>query len=318
MSFPNPINILNQGKSYFGQFASYVRNPTKLLKNTSLGFLANTTLSKMEGRGDPMLNIFWTVAMPQVPLYTVCNEKLLNKASELISSAADWGKDYLSKNQLNSGGAFLANIVGPAALSSVQNTAAQAVNQSQKISIGDEFIESITLVNKEYNSREVFRAGALYKYPDTSFTIPDLTINFFGDKDLKSFRYVQNWIELINQPLTDSVPHGAWAVPKIYKKVITVGVADENANEFYLVDYQGCWPKSVNEIELSSDGDDYIVYSTTFSVDNLKVYGYNLQTFTESIMNYAGAVTGNVVGNMVNDFDRITQNITSDVTQGII
>ena len=312
MSFPNPINILNQSKSYIGQFSSYVKNPSKLLANTNLRWLANTTLSKMEGRGDPILNAFWTVVMPQVPLYKDVNEKLLGKANELIQSAADWGNDYLKENSTS----FIGNFMGQYTMSSIKTASTEAVKQSQTISIGDQFVESITLVNKEYNSREVFRAGAMYKYPDTSFTIPDLTINFFGDKDLKSFRYVQNWIELINQPLTDSVPHGAWAVPKIYKKTITVGVADENANEFYLVDYQGCWPKSVNEIELSSDSDDYIVYSTTFSVDNLKVYGYNLQTYTESLMNYAGALTG--IGNASKAWDSAVQNATSFITQGII
>lgn len=319
MSFPNPINILNQGKSYIGQVASYVKTPTKLLANTSLSWLSGTTLSKMEGRGDPLFNNFWTVQLPAVPLHTKVNEELLKAAGKYIDqglSAVGSGADWLG-NTLGFSDSTNESI--DSAISSARDTVKNVnMDQVQQITLGDEYVESITLVNKQYESREVFRAGAMYKYPDVNFTIDDLNIVLYGDKNLKSFRYAQNWIELINGSISQNLSHGAWTIPKKYKKEIIVGVADENLNELYLVHYLGCWLKSMDQIELSSDSDDYLAYNLTFSVDNIRVDGYDLQSFTESLMNYAGALGTNVISKAVDDYQSTVSKYTSTILNGII
>ena len=328
MSIRNPIEILNQGKSYVSQVSSYIRHPTKLLSNTSLGFLSNTTLSKMQGRGDPLFTTFWTIQLPSVPVAEEVNSNLLTTFSESLSSAAGtlsgWNTGLMGNISSAIMGDSASEIIGSA--SSALSKAGQVIgdagktiaSSSQTLTLGDEYVESISLVNREYGSREVFRAGQNYKYPDTTVSIPDITMTLYGDRNIKSFRYIQNWINLIQGPASSKINHGGWVVPAKYKKVITVGIVDENASEFYLVDYIGCWPKSINEISLVSDGDDYIKYEASISVDDLKVYGYDLMSFTDQVINYGKAVGTDLAGDVIDQIQDWAQTGTNKILTGII
>ena len=319
MPIPNPINVLQSGKSYISNAMSYVRHPTKLLSGTSLGFLSNTTLSKAEGRGDPLFNIFWTIELPAIPVADEVNSSLLSSASSGLSTLSENISGWSTANK----------IVGSDTVSSITETLDNTKKQinnvsntlaktSKTIGLGEQYVESISLVNKEYSTRTVFRAGQEWKYPEATVNIPDITMVLYGDRNLQSFRYIQNWMNLIQGPTSQTVLHGGWTVPSMYKKTITIGVADENANQFYLVDYLKCWPTSIQQIELNSDSDDYIKYEVTLSVDDLRVYGYDLMSFTQQVINYGKAQIPEEASKMYDQVQGWAQSGTSTLLTGII
>lgn len=319
MPIPNPINILQSGKSYISNAMSYVRHPTKLLSGTSLGFLSNTTLSKAEGRGDPLFNIFWTIELPAIPVADEVNSSLLSSASSAMSALSTNIDGWSSASSLL--GSDTVGTITQAldtASKQITNFNNNLAKTSKTISLGEQYVESISLVNKEYSTRTVFRAGQQWKYPEATVTIPDITMVLYGDRNLQSFRYIQNWLNLIQGPTSQTVLHGGWTAPAMYKKTITVGVADENANQFYLVDYLKCWPTAIQQIELNSDGDDYIKYEVTLSVDDLRVYGYDLMSFTQQVINYGKAQIPEEVSDLYDQVQGWAQNGTSTILTGII
>lgn len=319
MPIPNPINILQSGKSYIGNAMSYVRHPSKLLTGTSLGFLANTTLSKAEGRGDPLFNIFWTIQLPAIPVADEVNSSLLSSASSGLSTLSENISGWSLANRVL-GSDTVGNITEAldTAQKQINDANTALANSSKSISLSDEYVESISLVNKEYSTRTVFRAGQEWKYPEATVSIPDITMVLYGDRNLKSFRYIQNWMNLIQGPVSQTVLHGGWTVPSMYKKTITIGVADENDNQFYLVDYLKCWPTSIQQIELNSDSDDYIKYEVTLSVDDLKVYGYDLMSFTDQLINYGKSAIPEGATKLYDQVQGWAQSGTNKILTGII
>lgn len=319
MPIRNPINILQSGKSYISNAMSYVRHPTKLLSSTGLGFLSNTTLSKAEGRGDPLFNIFWTIELPAIPVAEEVNSSLLSSASSAMSALNTNIEGWSSASSLL--GSDTVGTITQAldtASKQITNFNNNLAKTSKTISLGEQYVESISLVNKEYSTRTVFRAGQEWKYPEATVTIPDITMVLYGDRNLQSFRYIQNWLNLIQGPTSQTVLHGGWTAPAMYKKTITVGVADENANQFYLVDYLKCWPTSIQQIELNSDSDDYIKYEVTLSVDDLKVYGYDLMSFTDQLINYGKSAIPEGATKLYDQVQGWAQSGTNKILTGII
>lgn len=318
MPIPNPINVLQAGKSYISNAMSYVRHPTKLLSGTSLGFLSNTTLNRAEGRGDPLFNIFWTIELPAIPVADEVNSSLLSSASSAVSALSTNIEGWSTASSVLGDNVGTITEALDTTNKQISNLSSALSKTSKTISLGEEYVESISLVNKEYSTRTVFRAGQEWKYPEATVTVPDITMVLYGDRNLQSFRYIQNWLNLIQGPISQTVLHGGWTVPSMYKKTITIGVADENANQFYLVDYLKCWPTSIQQIELNSDSDDYIKYEVTLSVDDLRVYGYDLMSFTQQVINYGKAQIPEEASKMYDQVQGWAQSGTSTLLTGII
>lgn len=246
------VNALKNAGSGLSSFA---RQPQKLLASTGLSWLSGTTLSRMENRADPFFDCWWTIQMPAIPLA----QEVEGLGSKLMGSKLF--------NKVTSG----------LGIQSTVNKRLSYFDTNSKVSslsLGSEYVEEVSLVNRMYDSREVFRAGAMWKYPSQSSTIDDLTIAFYADRDLKSFAYLQNWLDLVMMKSSEGVRSGGWNVPSMYKRTITVGMADENDTNFYLIDYLNCWLKSMDTVQLGANG-ERVVYQATFSVDDLKVYGYD-------------------------------------------
>lgn len=317
----NPINIIQQGKSYFSQGASYLRSPTKLLAGTSLGWLANTTLSKVEGRGDPLLSSNWTVIMPEIPVAQKINETLLSSVADGLGMA-NRGLDKVSGWADNSTVSSITSTIkdGLSTASDYLNKANKALTEvSQKISLGDEYVETIELVNKEYGERQTFRGGIYRKYPDGIVTIPDLTMTFYGDVNIESFKYLQNWLDLVQGASSETFRNGGWVTPYMYKKTITVGVADDNLNNLYLIDYIGCWLKSMQPLDLDNTGDNRLIYNATFSVDDVRVYGYDVMSFTDMVLNYAGeqALNSTWGKQLKSSYGKVTDTVNNVISTGL-
>lgn len=316
----NPINIIQQGKSYFSQGASYLRSPTKLLAGSSLGWLANTTLSKVEGRGDPLLSSNWTVIMPEIPVAQKINETILSSVADGLawtSAGIGIASMFSDSETVNSVADSVSTGLGKVA-KTLNDSNKELTSVSQKLSLGDEYVETIELVNKEYGERQTFRGGIYRKYPDGIVTIPDLTITFYGDVNIESFKYLQNWLDLVQGASSETFRNGGWVTPYMYKKTITVGVADDNLNNLYLIDYIGCWLKSMQSLDLDNTGDNRLIYNATFSVDDIKVYGYDVMTFTDMVMNYAGEKVGGLVkGGISGIADKIQSSVTSAISTGL-
>lgn len=297
-----PSNIINGGSSVISKASSYLRSPTKLLLGTKLGFLANTTLNKMDKRADPVLSCLWTIALPTISYYEVQDDK-------------DPGglMDYLNVDMWKRKALGALTSLGTTAASATFDAIGGAIGMdkgtlfSKNISLGDQYVQGVELVFLEDDVISVRqRAELSYKYPGATSNLDDLVLNFYADVGNRSFAYIRNWMNLVHPPLNSvnyrsgankkGMIYGGYSYPSMYKKTITIGLADENDTSLFLIDYIGCFPKSMGNITGDSDS-NAVTYDVTFSVDDIMIYGfmsYDLADLGSDILGAGGKLLSGV------------------------
>lgn len=257
-------------KSYAKMGTGLLKNPTHLLgKVKALSFLSGTTLSRMQGREDPLLACHWDIQLPDVKY---------------------WAMDgYGETSVISSLGGLASSILPAKALSAVNKAYQKVQNWSKSVGINketgkivqlpSEYVESVTLPTLTYNTEEVYRAGINYKFM-TNATINELTMQLYVDDTCKSLAYVQNWLHLASGA-TDAgsqMYNGYYRCPSEYKHDIQVDVHDIDDNTVYSCKLIGVFPTSMDIGELTSDSGDRIVINVTFSVDEIFYDGFDYQS----------------------------------------
>lgn len=273
----NPFTVVGQAKSYISTGTGLLNNPRHLLGKTALSFLSDTTLERMRGRSDPAMSCFWDIVLPDIEnssdqkdFVTEAGNTLQSWSSKASSIGLDGVGSLLSSAASTAGsvGSWLNNKLAPTAF----------------VKLDSEYVEAATLPFREYSARNVFRASGERKFPSGTATLGDLNLTFYVGDDNEAFRYITNWMNLVMLPSTATVYTGAWSLPSLYKKTITLILMDVNSNEIYKVDYIGSWPTSFSDVELDAGG-DRLTYNVSFSVDDINIYGFDYVSLSDQLSN---------------------------------
>lgn len=273
-------------------------------------------LELMRGRSDPSLSCFWNIELPNIPNYTG-QGSIVDQAAGVvgtINDAASWvGSNTAGFAQ--SAGKAVSAIASPISggISAVQNVMnSWNIKPAGQVSLRSEFVESVTMPFANYGVREVYRGGVMLKYPALSREIGDLEISFYVGDDNESHRYIQAWLASIqvsngiDSMFSFRSTSGYFRPAHQYKQTITVllqksstpsnflsqAVEWVTGDYIYKMDFEGCWPKHVSDIELDASG-ERLVYHVTFSVDDIKTYGFQYVSLVDQAINAAASgITG--------------------------
>lgn len=147
-----------------------------------------------------------------------------------------------------------------------------------------EYIDSITLPSLSVSVKPQFFNGTERKFA-TGFATDNASIEFYVDRSGLAFNYTNHWVRSTFRQ------DGFYALPGSYKKDIVVFVLD--AKRHIVVDYRlvGCFPTSVNSVELG--GNDRVRMQLSLSVDEMFInYDSDLTAAKASIEGMFGSVLG--------------------------
>ena len=287
-------------KSYAKTGTGLLKNPTHLLgKVKALSFLSGSTLSRMQGREDPLLSCFWDVQLPDVKY---------------------WGKDGYGESSIFDILGGLSSAL-PTSVTSTFNNAYQKVQgwakdvglnkeAGQIVQLPSEYVESITLPTLSYETDTIARAGIDYKFASKA-SVTDLTMQLYVDDTCKSLAYIQNWLHLVSGA-TDAglqMYTGFYRCPGEYKHDIQVDIHDVNDNTVYSCKLVGVFPTSMEVGDLSSDDGERIVITVTFSVDEIFYDGFDYQ---------ANGLSRNSLANLTSGFMKQGIKAMGSTVSGII
>lgn len=226
----NQINGLEK------KITSIAKNPMNLLSPTKFDPFSQSVLTKMKGRGDPVLSFDWTIELPKIG----------------------------------------------------------------QTSLDPEYVEGADIPFMNFDERRVYRQGKYAKYPGAVINYDDLTLTFYGDVNNKAFSYIQNWVNFVSKDGDFGRPKGINGVGG-YKQTISIIMKDPYGQEMIRFDYKNCWPKQVAPVKLNSDSSDRVTWEVTFSIEEIQVTGFNMDTITGSIMDLVSGTISSAM-NAAKDF----------------
>ena len=145
------------------------------------------------------------------------------------------------------------------------------------------YIEATNIPMYQFGTRDVFRGGRMVKYISHQMTLQDLTITMYADVNNNALSYLVAWMQNI-------YPGGGyWVLPKNsfrnhsgYMKQINLYARDMYNQNLLSLEYYDCFPLSFETTGFSSEN-ARVQYTVTFAVNDLKMAGYNMATFSQQM-----------------------------------
>lgn len=145
------------------------------------------------------------------------------------------------------------------------------------------YIEATNIPMYQFGTRDVFRGGRMIKYISHQMTLQDLTITMYADVNNNALSYLIAWMQNI-------YPGGGyWVLPKNsfrnhsgYMKQINLYARDMYNQNLLSLEYYDCFPISFETTGFSSEN-ARVQYTVTFAVNDLKMAGYNMATFSQQM-----------------------------------
>lgn len=145
------------------------------------------------------------------------------------------------------------------------------------------YIEATNIPMYQFGTRDVFRGGRMIKYVSHQMTLQDLTITMYADVNNNALSYLIAWMQNI-------YPGGGyWVLPKNsfrnhsgYMKQINLYARDMYNQNLLSLEYYDCFPISFDTTGFSSEN-ARVQYTVTFAVNDLKMAGYNMATFSQQM-----------------------------------
>lgn len=145
------------------------------------------------------------------------------------------------------------------------------------------YIEATNIPMYQFGTRDVFRGGRMIKYISHQMTLQDLTITMYADVNNNALSYLVAWMQNI-------YPGGGyWVLPKNsfrnhsgYMKQINLYARDIYNQNLLSLEYYDCFPISFETTGFSSEN-ARVQYTVTFAVNDLKMAGYNMATFSQQM-----------------------------------
>lgn len=164
------------------------------------------------------------------------------------------------------------------------------------------YIEATNIPMYQFGTRDVFRGGRMIKYISHQMTLQDLTMTMYADVNNNALSYLIAWMQNI-------YPGGGyWVLPKNsfrnhsgYMKQINLYARDMYNQNLLSLEYYDCFPISFETTGFSSEN-ARVQYTVTFAVNDLKMAGYNMATFSQQMSDlFTGTInkTMNAAANAV-------------------
>lgn len=227
-------------------------------------------LDRIIARSDPALTFNFRVELPNLDGATA-NNNLLNDIMN-----GQYSKDSLLNGAIAGAQTVANQVLRGSMLMSAVNEGMEFMNRwSEDFSafrkeLGDEYIETISLPFRSYESRQVLRGGTQAAFPSASTSLDNMQITCYGGTDNEALFYFNCWQHLVSYVSPTDGRSRLYNSPAVYKKNITVTLTDNNAISLVNFVYSGCWPVSINTIELGSS-DGYVQYIIDIAVDDMQI-----------------------------------------------
>ena len=227
-------------------------------------------LDRIIARSDPALTFNFRVELPNLDGATA-NNNLLNDIMN-----GQYSKDSLLNGAIAGAQTVANQVLRGSMLMSAVNEGMEFMNRwSEDFSafrkeLGDEYIETISLPFRSYESRQVLRGGTQAAFPSASTSLDNMQITCYGGTDNEALFYFNQWQHLVSYVSPTDGRSRLYNSPAVYKKNITVTLTDNNAISLVNFVYSGCWPVSINTIELGSS-DGYVQYIIDIAVDDMQI-----------------------------------------------
>ena len=137
------------------------------------------------------------------------------------------------------------------------------------------YIENITVPFNHIDANPYHR-GNSKRYDPGFVDVDGLSITFYEDVRGTILRYLNNWKKLI-------VDKGFYGLPHEYKQPIIITMHDYTGNPVVVFRALGCWPSTVNDLDLDGGTNEGLKVNVQFSVDDIEyeVVGSNEGFVTE-------------------------------------
>ena len=227
-------------------------------------------LDRILARSDPALTFNFRVELPNLDGATA-NNNLLN---DIMNGQVS--KDSLVNGAIAGAKTFANQVFRGSMVMSAINEGMEFLNRwSEDFSafrkeLGDEYIETISLPFRSYESRQVLRGGTQAAFPSASTSLDNMQITCYGGTDNEALFYFNCWQHLVSYVSPTDGRSRLYNSPAVYKKNITVTLTDNNAISLVNFVYSGCWPVSINAIELGGS-DGYVQYVIDIAVDDMQI-----------------------------------------------
>lgn len=207
-------------------------------------------------------------------------EKKINKTLENVWSFVS-GEKYGAINR-----ALLKQVLSrpdymPAWNWDIELPPVQSMGKTFKLSSA--YVEATNIPMYQFGTRDVFRGGRNRKYASHLMTLQDLTMTLYADVNNNALGYLIAWMQNIYPGGGYwNLPYNAFGQNSGYMKQINLYARDMYNQNVLSLEYYDCFPISFDTTGFSSDN-ARIQYTVTFAVNDLKVAGYNMTTFSQQM-----------------------------------
>ncbi len=222
---------------------------------------------------------------------TAARDILANTPSDLISGiGSGGGVDYGDYgNAINARSDAIQNWCWYCILPSLSNrTATAAFGMQPAVSLPWYYVEKANLPGRTFQLDSIARNGHKAHYAE-SYSVSDLSLEFFLDSSNKSYQYLKAWQGLIlgNNDPSSVVNQGRWGLPADYKKNISLFVLSVDKKVLLNMKYINCWPVDPQALELTSGNAEAMHLSVSFAVEDVNVTVQNDKGLIENLINTA-------------------------------
>lgn len=115
----------------------------------------------------------------------------------------------------------------------------------------------------QFEPQSNYRAGKMYHYPSHS-SLGTMSLKLYEGANGETLGYFRNWQNLILDMET-----GLYNPPAMFKFPIVIVLYDVAKYEVAVLTYLGCWPQSVDSLNLSSGAAEKLTPTVEMSVDDV-------------------------------------------------
>jgi hypothetical protein len=128
--------------------------------------------------------------------------------------------------------------------------------------IEDIYIDALQTPSLRFDNKPVYRQGTTVNYA-AGLSIDNANLVLYNDTTGKAPKFASSWFNAIFNFKTRN-----FRVPKEYKKDIIVWLLDVKGNVICQIDLVGCFPVSLNSLNLESTGSNLLPITLDLSVDH--------------------------------------------------
>lgn len=145
------------------------------------------------------------------------------------------------------------------------------------------YVEATNVPMYQFGTREVFRGGRNIKYLSHVMNLPDLNMTWYADTDNTAMAYMIAWMQNCYPGGGYwNLPYNAFGQKAGYMKQINLYARDMYNQDCIKLEYYDCFPIGFSSTDFSPDN-QRIQYNVTFAVNDLKLSGYNMTTFSQHV-----------------------------------